>query len=278
MKIEDCIVTVERRSLGGCLDLAFVFTREFAAPLSRLLLIFAVPSCGLVWLLTSAGTDMLIPSILIFLCFATLFNGALIAAMGPQVFGVPISTRAALRGLRHRLFGFLLLSGVYRLLQIFTGFCLVFPGVLVTAHLGHLPEVMMLEQASLRQVLPRLSWLGKGGGYGRNLYRAVGLLLFWALFSLGLFVVMDLLSAALFNAPVFLGRLPRLNGDFSTSMAALALDNPVFLTTLQAALWLPFPIVRLAWFFCYLDQRIRNECWDLELQVRVEARRLEELG
>ena len=38
------------------------------------------------------------------------------------------------------------------------------------------------------------------------------------------------------------------------------------------------PVIRLAWFFCYLDQRIRNECWDLQLQFRAEAARLEELA
>ncbi|MEZ6063724.1 MAG: hypothetical protein R3C19_25525 [Planctomycetaceae bacterium] len=69
MKVEDCIVSVERRSLGGCLDLAFVFARHFAAPIARLTLMFAIPSCALVWLLTSRATDMLIPSILIFLFF-----------------------------------------------------------------------------------------------------------------------------------------------------------------------------------------------------------------
>jgi hypothetical protein len=37
-------------------------------------------------------------------------------------------------------------------------------------------------------------------------------------------------------------------------------------------------VIRLAWFFCYLDQRIRNECWDLQLQYRAEAARLEELA
>ena len=55
-------------------------------------------------------------------------------------------------------------------------------------------------------------------------------------------------------------------------------DDPAFLTTIQLALWLPYPVIRLAWFFCYLDQRIRNECWDLQLQYRAEAARLEELA
>ena len=61
MKVEDCIVTVERRSLGGCLDLAFVFAREFAGPLTRLWLICAVPACVLVWMISSVAAKPLAP-------------------------------------------------------------------------------------------------------------------------------------------------------------------------------------------------------------------------
>lgn len=276
MKVEDCIVAVERRSMGGCLDLAFVFAREFAGPLLKLWLIFALPSVGLVWLLTSRSTDMLMPSLLIFMFFASLFSGALVAAIGPQVFGVPISTKAALRSLQRRLVGYLFLSGIYRLLQFGTSFCMFFPGVMVTSHFGHLAEVMLLEQTPVMQTMQRLSWLGKGGGYSRNLGRLLGLLVFWGVFSAGLFILIDILAGALFNFTIMFGRIPRPDEDFTDKISSLFIDNPVVLTTLQIAIWLPYPIVRLAWFFCYLDQRIRNECWDLELQCRTETVRLEE--
>lgn len=278
MKVEDCIVSVERRSMGGCLDLAFVFAREFAGPLLRLSLSFALPSIGLVWLLTSRATDMLIPSVLIFMFFATLFSGALVAAIGPQVFGVPITTRKALQSLRKRLFGYLFVSLIYRFLQFFTSFCMFFPAVLVTSHFGHLAEVMLLEQTPVSQTMQRLSWLGKGGGYSRNLGRLLGLIVFWAVFSAGLFILIDLLAGALFNFTILFGGIPNPDEDFNDKMAALLIDNPVVLTTAQIAVWLPYPIVRLAWFFCYLDQRIRNECWDLELQFRTETVRLEEMA
>ena len=51
MKVEDCIVAVERRRLGGCIDLAFVFVRTYALPIGILTLTFAVPCCLLTWLL-----------------------------------------------------------------------------------------------------------------------------------------------------------------------------------------------------------------------------------
>jgi hypothetical protein len=44
---------------------------------------------------------------------------------------------------------------------------------------------------------------------------------------------------------------------------------------LVSVLWIVYPVIRLAWMFCYLDVRIRKEGWDLEIDFRVEARRLE---
>lgn len=278
MKVEECIVTVERRSVGGCLDLAFVFAREFAGPLSRLWLICAVPSCGLVWLMASESTTMLVPSMLVFMFFSAMFNALLVSCMGPQVFGVPISVRAAVNAWRRRFFGWLLLTLVTRFFQAITGFCFVIPSVFVTAFAGHVPEVLLLEQAPVRGVITRLNWLSLGGGYTRNLGRVVILLIYWATLSSGLFVLMDVVSSVLLKRPLFFAIVFEGSIDWRDRFVQLTQDDPSFLTSIQLALWLPYPVIRLAWFFCYLDQRIRNECWDLQLQFRAESARLEELA
>jgi hypothetical protein len=101
------------------------------------------------------------------------------------------------------------------------------------------------------------------------------LLGYWASLSSGIFVILDLLSGTLLNRPVFLGRIfadGASRGDF---LVQLLLDDPLFLTGLQLAVWIPYPLIRVAWFFCYLDQRIRSECWDLQVMLRSEAHRLE---
>ena len=275
MKVEDCIVTVERRSVGGCLDLAFVFAREFAGPLFRLWLICAVPSCGLVWLMASLSASMLLPfSLVIFMFFSAMFNALLVSCMGPQVFGVPISVRAAVRAWRKRFFGWLLLTMVTRFFQAITGFCFVIPSVFVTAFAGHVPEVLLLEQAPLNGVVTRLNWLSLGGGYSRNLGRVVTLLLYWATLSTGLLLIMDVCASILLKRPLVFTILFEGSSDRVDRFYQLTVDDPSFLTVIQLALWLPYPVIRLAWFFCYLDQRIRNECWDLQLQFRAEAARL----
>lgn len=168
MKVEDCIVTVERRSVGGCIDLAFVFARQFAWPLFGLTLCFAVPSTVFVWLVgDSIRSNVLVPSILVFAFFNMLMSGAMVATVGPQVFGVPISVRTALKSLMGRLISYGFLAILFRC----TGFCVVVPLWFVMAWGGHLPEVMFLERTPLNQVTQRLSWLTKGGGYSRNLGR-----------------------------------------------------------------------------------------------------------
>ena len=272
MKVEDCIVSVERRTVGGCIDLAFVFARQFARPLIGLTLCFAIPSTILVWLVgDSMRRDIAVPSIMIFAFFNMLLSGAMVGTVGPQVFGVPMSTRAALKSLLGRLISYTFLGLLFRS----TGFCLVVPLLFVMAWSGHLPEVMFLERTPLNQVTQRLSWLTKGGGYSRNVGRIITITFFWLLFSFGVFLLIDILSGWIFNAPICFGTIAP-GPDQRLAFQSKIFDDPVTVTWLQISLWITYPVVRLAWFFCYLDQRIRNECWDLELQFRVEAGRLEE--
>lgn len=278
MKVDECIVTVERRSMGGCLDLAFVFAREFSGPLFRLWLICAVPSCVLVWLLASVSAGMLLWSLVIFLFFSSVFSALLVACIGPQVFGVPISVRASLKAWRKRLWGWLLLSFMLRAMQFIIGICVVLPAIFVTAYGGHMPEVLLLEQAPVGSVTKRLSWLAGGGGYARNLGRLAGLMLFWVVLSFGLFLIVDFLATVLFNVPIFFKIAVNSTRAIGDVLSQLLYDDPKVLTAIQLTIWLPYPVIRLAWFFCYLDQRTRNECWDLQLQFRAEAARLEELA
>lgn len=277
MKVEDCIVSVERRTLGECLDLAIVFTREFAAPLFRIWLVCAVPACALVWLLTSSNTDMLIPSLLIFLAFSSLYSSLSVASVGPQVFGVPMSLKSGLRLWRRRFFSWLVLSIVARFFQFISGFCFILPSVITTAYVGHYPEVLLLEDAPLSKISSRLQWLSGGGGYGRSQARLFGLFGFWAIIKHGILLTLDLVAATLLNHTSFTSQLLSANAHFDENLAQLVFDDPMFLTALQLALWVPYPIIRITWFFCYLDQRIRNECWDLQVQLRAEASRLEQL-
>jgi hypothetical protein len=76
-----------------------------------------------------------------------------------------------------------------------------------------------------------------------------------------------------FSVPILFGRI---TGEFFVDdVGFLLMHDPLVVTTICATLWLAYPLARLAWFFCYLDTRIRKEAWDVELDFRIESQRLE---
>ncbi len=273
MKVEDCIVAVERRTLGGCVDLAFIFVRTFMLPIAILTLTFAVPCCILAWWLAEAQqTDVLPVALLVFAGFNTIYGGALVAAVGPQVFGDSISTTAAIRSVGKRFISYTFLGLLTRIPTA----CMFVPGLFIYPWCGHLAEVMFLENTSLSGISERLSWLGQRGGYSRNLGRCTGLILLWALMAFGLALLIDLLVSILFNVPSVIDSVTgsATNPDAEMARQSQLYDSPLVVTVVLACVWATAPVIRVAWFFCYLDQRIRNECWDIELLYRAEATRL----
>ena len=54
--------------------------------------------------------------------------------------------------------------------------------------------------------------------------------------------------------------------------------DPTVIGLIALTCWLVYPIARLAWFFCYLDARVRAEGWDVEIAFRLEAKRLSHAG
>jgi hypothetical protein len=115
---------------------------------------------------------------------------------------------------------------------------------------------------------------------------------FCSLLTIVVFFTLDW-ACGLLGYPILIGRigqvvpLEKLSGgsrgaDFFEAVGALIgssvtmlLQDPRCLAVFAAAVMLVYPIVRLAWFFCYIDLRVRRDCWDMELLFRQEARRLE---
>lgn len=51
--------------------------------------------------------------------------------------------------------------------------------------------------------------------------------------------------------------------------------SPLFAASAVAAGLFAYQLGRIAWYFAYLDARIRRDCWDMELLLAREAKRLE---
>ncbi len=128
----------------------------------------------------------------------------------------------------------------------------------------HNREVKTLLREEVGELLGRASWMAQYG------------FLLWIV----AFVSVDAAASLIFRAPIFLGRLTDLPpdasaGDYLAQMGQLLVYDPRVLSALTATALLVYPINRLAWFFCYIDIRVRRDCWDLELQFAQETDRLE---
>lgn len=277
MRVEDCIVDVRRRSAGGCIDLACVFQRQFAGPIARLTLVFAIPSLAVSWLILRSWDQSFVITLLIWSVFAALFGGALVSGIGPQVFGQPFSVRRALAGLASRLPLYLTGILLIRILQYLLSFCLILPAVLTIPWIGFLAEIVFLEQAPAGKINARLRSMISGENYLLVLVRWTLLFLFVLILAAGLFTGIVFMANFLFNIPGPLDRMePGTLEDPGFLM--IFLSEPATAILIQVCLWLTLPLARLAWFFYYLDGRIRSECWDLDVAFQVEANRLESLA
>lgn len=117
---------------------------------------------------------------------------------------------------------------------------------------------------------------------GNLFFRGVTIIFVAFLLTLIFFFTIDQASNLLLGYPILVGRLGQVlprdaDGFFQgigTSLGMLFRD-PRCLAVLTASALLVYPIARIAWFFCYIDLRVRRDCWDMELRFQQEARRLE---
>jgi hypothetical protein len=111
--------------------------------------------------------------------------------------------------------------------------------------------------------------------------RSAAIAVFCGLLWVVLLFTADFASSRLFGFPLLLGRLQvdlsylENFGDVLVYAAGFLWGDPIVLTAALAVAFLVYPLGRLAWFFCYIDVRVRRDCWDMELQIIQEAERLE---
>jgi hypothetical protein len=270
MKLDGATIPIEPRSVGGCMDLAVLFYRTHARQLLALTALFGVPACWLSHWIASHTESGLYLSTLLFFVSSPWLGAAVVAGAGPGVFGDPFTVRRALRLFFARFMTLTFLQLATRFAVAMLACAGLVPGLWLAVRYGFTSELLLLEQGS---ALDRRSGELMRGTAMTLLIRSVVILVFSICVVMSLFVLLDIFSGTALGLPILVGR--------QSSM--LALDewfdmlflDPIAVTAVQAVMWLVYPLARLAWFFCYLDVRIRQECWDVELDFRIESRRLQ---
>lgn len=196
-----------------------------------------------------------------------------------------------------------LLSGFFRRLAMAIGPGLVMFGegaFLVILGLGtSLITLVFLVRTSFQPEVKFLSRLDRHLGArqakklmksesGDLFLRSCWIGLFCMLVTFTVFLTVDRGCEILLGFPILWGRLvdvlptaDQYDGvfpyavEFTVEVIQFAMSDSRALTVLTAVVMLVYPIGRLAWFFCYLDVRVRRDLWDLELQFHQAAEQLE---
>lgn len=275
MKLEETTVVIEPRSTAACLDLAVLFYRRHARALVPVV-VASVATGGLVsYYATARSESGFFWSALFFFLLSPVLGGVVVGAAGPAVFGAPFDAAALFRAGSPK-WAFLFSTALWRILILVSGFlCFGLPCLPIAVFCGFLPEVMLLERVPSARSRARLSEL-VGGSFFDLLGRAVLILSCTAGAAATLFLLVDQALFVLFTWPILAGRLDW--SDPFADLGTLLTGDPLVVSVLAATAWAVYPVARLAWFFCYLDVRIRREGWDLELDFRIEARRLEAIA
>ena len=275
MQLDGAIFSIERRHVGGCIDLAVVFFREHMLTILALTAVFAVPSCSLVWFIADSSEDTFFLSQVLFVFLSPLLGATLVAGCGRRVFGDSFTAGESLRLALKRIVPLMLASILVRLGSFALVWLLLIPALLLATRYGFMAEILYLEQQEFGKIGRRISSL-TGVFFFRLCTKLIRIWWFYCVIVLSMFVTVDIGARVLFGFPILIGRIPfEFNEFFAWEFQVLFFSDPRFLTTLHAMLWLAYPIARIAWLFCYLDARIRKEGWDLDLDVQIETQRVE---
>jgi hypothetical protein len=267
VNLQHVTIPIEPRSVGGCLDLAVHFYRVHIRQLMALLLMVAVPALGLTWILADQTKHGLFWGFTIYFFGAPIAGALIVAGAGHRIFGEPFTVRRALRTFRpHGLALSMSLVGS-RILTALAGLGLV-TAWLVAVRGSFLPEIYLLEQLRGQRRRRRVEELTRSTQTS-PVMRFVAIQCFSLALVISFFTLIDLASNHLAGVPIWSGH----GYGIWATLQRLWYD-PTVVTVIMAVAWLVYPLGRMAWFFCYVDQRIRNECWDVELDFRRDARRL----
>jgi hypothetical protein len=217
-------------------------------------------------------------SVLFFLVAGVL--GSLVVSLtGLRIFGESSTLSNAYRHLGPHPWWHLVQRCGWALLQLL-GFCLfLFPGLILAYF-----RPFRTEARVLRNIQPGLhdsrttKWMDKASSQLSGKWVALvghGLLLWGALL-----LTLDFATTWLLGLPLLMGRLSvdpayaNDQGEILQTILRFLWSDPVVLVVELAVAQFVFVYLRIAWFLQYVDLRVRDDCWDVELKLRQEVEQL----
>lgn len=301
-RIDRATISLLPRSTADCLDMAVMFFGRHLRTILGLCLAFMVPAGALVYGLSYVyEIDVRVALIVAFLATSPLgvllvsrtaagaFGGPSPPAPlaegegnGVRTGGVPhMKTLLGLLNSAMFLRGFLAVGPTLCLFPVNPGMVLIgvlmgLIGLWAAMRFGFRAEQVCLADLEDGSKQHRTTSLIREEA-GDLMFRAGSIGLFCLGLWLAMFVTLDLVAHLLFGFPIFLGRVfAGPDGMFSDGyFVELMVYDPLVLTAVTVTGFPVYALGRLAWFFCYIDLRVRRDCWDMELEFAQEAQRLQ---
>jgi hypothetical protein len=255
MQLDRPLVQIRVRGMLEQFDLALAVIRRRPLALGATALAGIAPFAALnAALLPLAGPSRLPLWPLLIVLEAQLATAPLTVVLGGLMFGERPGVRRVLADLGRSFVPLVLFAGLLRGLAFVS--VLLLP--VVADRLLFLDEVILLEGARPGEVWRRAGALGEGLG-GQALARMIGQVM------LALLLMVAAWWGASKAAEMLLDRM-----TFSMPVGPVAELAP------QVAAWGAAAFFGVARFLGYIDQRIRQEGWDVELRLRAAGRALED--
>jgi len=305
MRLDRAAIALQPRSIGSCIDFALAFFGRRVAPCLAIVACFAVPAGFAAY--RAARTSHGLMWAVAIICVATAPLGVcLVAAATRLAFDERWSMRQVLweglwrqpkatwvTCLLHPLEAGLSLGclafvttetppvGAW-LLIICAGVAML-PGIAIAVYLGFMAESGVLKPWRRQKHDHRTKDLVRQE-YSDLFARSMVLWLFGVMLWGIVTVTADFASTLLFGVPLIFGRIAEAlhtpwgapdTEQLSDAFLQFCVSDPVALCTMTVTALVTYAICRLAWFFAYVDLRIRRDCWDLEVALAEEARRWE---
>lgn len=282
MRLDRATIPLEPRSVGHCIDLATSFFAAHAPILAALNLLAALPVVLIVqfwchdrpfaWLI-AAGVCLLVTGPLGIL---------LIRGVAEATFGDPLTWEGLLRTPSTLVRVTANVLGARVLIAIGLALCIL-PGLLVASRWGFLTESHVLSKLH-RKGHDRRTGESIKAEYSDLTLRLALLIVFGGFLWLLMLLTLDAAVTVVWGGSPFVGRLSELGQDigigfdgevFFTDLGTLMFQDRAALILQVVAFFLVYPVIRIAWYFCYIDLRVRRDCWDMELALQHATRQLE---
>lgn len=281
MKFHDAVISLQPRSIGNCLDVALVFVGRHLALFLQLVACFAVPACGAVFLgsrYTGYGWFWCALSVAV---FSIPLGTALVSAAVRIAVGQPCSALTAIVTAWQSTWLSMVLLLLLRPVQCCLMVAGLLPGVAMSIYTGFQAESRLFSRWRAGAHDHRVNDLVKAE-FGDLLIRSLGVSLFGLCFWGLLTLTVDAAMMLLLGVSPCIGRLveavrnPWGLDDLEAWWVAFwtfVTTDALALTTVTATAMFSYAVCRLAWFFAYVDLRIRRDCWDVEVALAEEAQR-----